>query len=274
MKMSVMRRLAGLLSVAIALGALPVGAEPRADKERSTAARQAFEDGKKAYNVGDFDRAIELWKQAYEYRDDPIFLYNIAQAYRQKGDAQKAIFFYRAYTRESPRARNRAEVEARIVELQKILDAQPPPEPPKPEPEPAPPAPPPPAPVVAAEVPEPPPPDEHPGQSLVVGGWITGGAGAAVLATGIVFALKARSISDDLEAQNKAGVPWTPALRDRESDGQRDSTIGVVGITVGAAAVVTGATLVWLGMKKNAVRHELGWRLVPEGAGLRLSASF
>src|SRR5262249_10894361 len=81
-----------------------VAAEPRPDKERSTAARRAFEDGKKAYNIGDFDRAIELWKQAYEYRDDPIFLYNIAQAYRQKGDAQKAIFFYRAYTRESPRA--------------------------------------------------------------------------------------------------------------------------------------------------------------------------
>lgn len=273
MKMGAMRRLSALLCVAVALGAPPVAAEPRTDKERSTLARQAFEEGKKAYNVGDFDRAIELWKQAYEYRDDPIFLYNIAQSYRQKGDAQKAIFFYRAYTRESPRAKNRAEVEARIVELQKIASAPPPPEPPKPEPEPPPPPPPPPAPAVTVE-PEPPPAVERPGQPLVVGGWITGGAGAAVLATGIVFALKGRSISDDLEAQNKAGVPWTPALRDRESEGQRDTTIGIVGITVGAAAVITGATLVWLGMRKNAVRHELGWRLVPEGEGVRLDVRF
>src|SRR5262249_30670262 len=153
---------------------------------------------------------------------DPIFLFNIAQAYRQKGDPQKAVFFYRAYLRESPRARNRAEVEGRIAELGKQIEAQPPPEPPTPDPEPPPPEPPPVAPPPVAVAP--PPADEvapgaHPGRPLVIGGLAAGGAGVVALAAGIVFSLKASSIQSDLEAKNRAGVPWTPALRDKESEG-------------------------------------------------------
>jgi len=271
-----LRRSLALVIATSVLLPLPASAQHKSDRERSALARQAFDDGKKAYNVGEFEKAIDLWKQAYEYRDDPIFLYNIAQAYRQKGDPPKAIFFYRAYLRESPRAKNRADVEARITELQKLIDAQPPPEPPKPEPEP-----PPPPPVVVTPAPLPPPVDEpvvsaHPGQPLVIGGLVTGGVGVAALATGVVFFLKSRSIASDLEQQNRDGVPWTQALRDKESEGKRDSTLGAVGIAVGTAAVLTGATLVWLGARKNAAAHaaELSWRLSPDGVSVGVGLTF
>src|SRR5262249_30142314 len=158
-----------------------------------------------------------------EYRDDPIFLYNIAQAYRQKADFQKAIFFYRAYLREEPRARNRAEVEGRIADLQKQLDAQPPPQP---EPEPPPPAPPPPPPAPAPRAaPAPVPVEEeaaapHPGHGMKITGLVTGGVGVAVLATGVVFALRARSIQSDLETAAHSGQPWSQELVDKESSGR------------------------------------------------------
>src|SRR5262249_7498064 len=55
-------------------------------------------------------------------KPDPIFLYNIAQAYRLSGDANKALFFYKGYLRNSPKAHNRADVEQKMQALQKQLD--------------------------------------------------------------------------------------------------------------------------------------------------------
>jgi hypothetical protein len=90
-------------------------------------ARQLFQQGSKYYDLGQFDKAIEAWQQGYDQKPDPGFLYNIAQAHRQKQDAAKAIFFYKGYLRNSPKAHNRVEVEKRIAELQKQLDAGTPP---------------------------------------------------------------------------------------------------------------------------------------------------
>ena len=50
-------------------------------------ARQLFQQGSKYYDLGQFDKAIEAWQQGYDQKPDPGFLYNIAQAYRQKQDA-------------------------------------------------------------------------------------------------------------------------------------------------------------------------------------------
>jgi tetratricopeptide (TPR) repeat protein len=280
-----LRRLTGLVGV-LQLGALATPAPAWAqhaghsDKERAAQARQKFEAGKKAYNIGDFDNAIELWKQAYEYRDDPIFLYNVAQAYRQKGDAQKAIFFYRAYLREEPRARNRNEVEARIAELQKQVDSQPPP---TPEPEP-------PRPVPASEpatqpaTPTPSAPTAeaaeadtlHPGKGMKITGLVTGGVGVAALAAGVVFTLRAKSIQSDLETAARSGQPWSKDLVDKEATGRTSSTLGLVGIGVGAAALVTGVTLFWLGARKDsAAARETEVSVVPLGTtGGALSVTF
>ena len=95
--------------------------------EDAEKARQLFQQGSKYYDLGQFDKAIEAWQHGYDQKPDPGFLYNIAQAYRQKQDAAKAIFFYKGYLRNSPKAHNRAEVEQKIAALQKQLDAGAPP---------------------------------------------------------------------------------------------------------------------------------------------------
>lgn len=275
------RCLASLLVIITVGGSAPAwAAGTPTDRERAQLARQAYEGGKKAYNLGDFDKSIELWKQAYEYRDDPIFLFNIGQAYRQKADYQKAIFFYKAYTREEPRARNRPEVEARIVELQKLLDAQPPPpeppqsravEPPVPTPESRP--------VVPPIATSPPPHDDevepiaHPGRSYKVAAWVTGGVGVGALIAGIVFSLRAQSIQGDIETAAQSGMPWSAELVDQEADGRTSATLGLVGIGVGAAAIAGAATLYYLGVRKDAaaMREAQSWivpSLQPNGGGV------
>jgi hypothetical protein len=144
----------------------------RADQSTERA-KQLFQEGTTLFNVGEFDKAIEAWQEGYKEKPDPGFLYNIGQAYRLKGDNQKAIFFYRGYLRNSPRALNKAEVEAKIAQLQKAAEGKPVAPPPTPSPAPvaptpavAPAAPTPapvkPAPVAPAPAPVAPPPVDPP----------------------------------------------------------------------------------------------------------------
>ncbi|HLK93311.1 MAG TPA: tetratricopeptide repeat protein [Polyangia bacterium] len=87
-------------------------------------ARELFTQGNTFFDLGQFDKAIDAWQQGYQLKNDPGFLYNIAQAYRTMGDAQKAIFFYKRYLSNAPKAHNRSEVEQKISALQQQLSAQ------------------------------------------------------------------------------------------------------------------------------------------------------
>jgi hypothetical protein len=87
-------------------------------------ARELFTQGNTYFDLGQFDKAIDAWQNGYQLKNDPGFLYNIAQAYRTMGDAQKAIFFYKRYLSNSLKARNRSEVEQKIEALQKQLSVQ------------------------------------------------------------------------------------------------------------------------------------------------------
>ncbi len=163
------------LILAAALARPAVATEPPSPSEQ---ARKHFEEGTKAFNLGEFQRAVTEYKAAYNAKPDPVFLYNIAQAYRLANDLTNALFFYRSFLRNAPDAPNRREVDGRIRTLEQQLAQQhaltqappntpmgpsatttpPPATKPAPEPEPAP-APPPPA-VVEKPAPTVPPPSE------------------------------------------------------------------------------------------------------------------
>jgi len=111
------------VSLSLVVAALLAVAAAPAQAQDAEKARQLFQQGSKYYDLAEFDKAIEAWQQGYDQKPDPGFLYNIAQAYRQKQDPAKAIFFYKGYLRNSPKAHNRAEVEQKIAALQKQLDS-------------------------------------------------------------------------------------------------------------------------------------------------------
>jgi tetratricopeptide (TPR) repeat protein len=120
-----------LVACAFALGvcAAPavVAAEggARTSKEAQKAAKDAYERGTTEYNLGRFDEAIKWFEKAYEGMPEPILLFNIAQANRQLGNLERAIFFYRRYLDNAPKdAPNRPLVETKIKELEELQRKQ------------------------------------------------------------------------------------------------------------------------------------------------------
>lgn len=81
--------------------------------------RQTFDEGKRAYNINNFNEALERFQRAYIGSGNPNLLFNIAQCHRKLGNKQEAITFYKAYIQERPDATNRVQVEEKIKDLEK-----------------------------------------------------------------------------------------------------------------------------------------------------------
>lgn len=139
------------LAVAATLAALIlVPARAHAESAEAQVERLANE-ATQAYKGADYNRAVELLQRAYEIRQVPALLYNLAKAYDKLGDVDHA---YEAYHRYADSAdadpRLKAKADARLVVLEEIRRkkaaaqraAEPPPtakvEPPKPAPPPGP----------------------------------------------------------------------------------------------------------------------------------------
>lgn len=262
----------------------------RAAEEPATAqARQHYLKAQKAYDLGRWDDAIAEYEEAYSLRSDPTFLYNMAQAYRRKGDAQRAMDLFKNYLVKVPDSPQRADIEERIRSLKKQLEAE---QAAKrtiePGPggtsvsAPAPVAPPPPvAPIPTAPAPaddaatpsvqaaptvipaEPAPAPSAPvatlaasapmqeNRSLRITGMVVGGVGLAAVVTGAIMGLRAQGLADEIttDAQKQ---PVGTFDKSKYDSGKTAETLQWVGYGVGAAALLGGSVLYWLGMPKNA----------------------
>jgi hypothetical protein len=94
------------------------------EESNASEAKRHYEEGTKAFNLGEFARAIAEFKATYNVKPDPLLLYNIAQSYRLAGDASQALFFYKSFLRNMPGASNRKDVEAQIRRLERQLEEQ------------------------------------------------------------------------------------------------------------------------------------------------------
>ncbi|GAB4537082.1 MAG: hypothetical protein Tsb0020_51750 [Haliangiales bacterium] len=123
-----------MLAAALALTAASERAHAQPDtsadtpeqRDQRARAREAHRQGRTAFDLGDFDKAVEYFKEAYELAPHEAYLYNIAQAYRQGGDCSNALFFYKRYVAVGGEsARNYQLVQGRIKELTescKVID--------------------------------------------------------------------------------------------------------------------------------------------------------
>jgi tetratricopeptide (TPR) repeat protein len=107
-------RSAGLRSVALAalcvlLWSPPVRAEPAAgrqsasDRARTAEARRHFQQGRQLLDAGSYAEAIAEFETALSLKPSPELLFNIAQAYRLKGDAKQALETYKRFIEINPR---------------------------------------------------------------------------------------------------------------------------------------------------------------------------
>src|SRR5688572_23436108 len=91
----------GVLLVSGSAWSQPSPAQP-AETPEEREARELYERGVKLYDIADYDAAIEDFKASYKISSAPLLLYNVAQAYRLKGDCRQALQFYKNYLRNDP----------------------------------------------------------------------------------------------------------------------------------------------------------------------------
>lgn len=223
-------RLLALLVVTVSFRAALAQPAPNA------AADAALQEGRRLYNVQDWDAAIAKFKDAYKLRPDAASLFNIAQSYRLKGDCAAAAIQYRTYRRNYPAEKNIPKVDAFIVEMDECAAKAPPP-PPVENP------PPPPSREVPVVVP--PPAGSRPLPVLRWGGVAAIGVGAVGLGLGVKYALDGRAANDDLAAACAVSCASADALA-IEDAGNRANRRMVVFTAVGGALVIGGVVMVVL----------------------------
>ena len=98
-----------LLAAALCLPSSPAraqdggGAPAPVDDPNEKRAQELYEQGNTHYDLAEYDQAIDSFKEAYKLSKKPAFIYNIAQAYRQKGDCENALKSYKNYLRLAPK---------------------------------------------------------------------------------------------------------------------------------------------------------------------------
>ena len=103
-----------LSSAALAAPAWAQGKPEDRPTDVKAAAKEHYTRGTSFYDLGRYDDAIKEFEAAYELKNDPAFLYNLAQSYRQAGKHDQAVHFYKTYLRYVPKAPNRADIEEKI----------------------------------------------------------------------------------------------------------------------------------------------------------------
>jgi tetratricopeptide (TPR) repeat protein len=229
----------------IAALAAPAWSQPakKIAPEALARSREHFRKGLAAHDAGRWDEAAAEYRAAYDEAPLPELLFDLAQVQRLAGDRPRAVASYRAYVAIAPEGvaaeearRWEAALEADIdaeerarldAELRRQLAAQ----------------------RLAEEAARPPPlllslppPVPPRGGALRVAGVVTGGAGLAALGGAAYFALRGRSLG----AEQQGLAAWDPGL---VSDGRAANRDAWICAGAGAAAVVTGAILYYLGAR-------------------------
>jgi hypothetical protein len=113
---------AALVSL-VMMTALPSRARPEtAEAQVERLASEAIS----AYRGADYNRAVELLTRAYEIRQVPALLYNLAKAYDRLGDVEHAGDTYRRYVASldaDPKLKAKAEARLQILDEQRRKNA-------------------------------------------------------------------------------------------------------------------------------------------------------
>lgn len=257
-----------------------------ADRHDVAEAKEHYKKGTKAFDLGAYDEAVNEYSLAYRLRDDPALLYNLGQAHRLAQHPAEALRFYRLFLLKLPNASNRAEVQEKVAELQRLVEQQKrtqnmPPDSVK-QPGPAS------QPVGAnarptTEASSPPvavgratgPNSEmtsarRSARTKVIAGATTAAGGLVLVVGGIVSGVLAKQASDKLTRLDQTNQPFDYRL---EQSGKTALSLEGVFLGIGAAAVVAGGVVLYLGYRQQRREQKVSFTPIgttsPAGAGLR-----
>lgn len=245
----------------------PCTKEPSAaDVEGAAGSHRA---AKAYYERGEYDKAVQLWRDAYSFDcSKPAVFLNMGNAYEKKGDKAAAVAMFETYLARAPKdAPDTGTISAKVANLKAALAN-----------EPAPAATAPTAPTAPAPAPTqpdvlPPAPGERP---YGVVPWIVAGAGVAAVGAGVVVAIigqgKVSQAEEDCggsrgkcKGQPGDGKEQIQKYIDDGNSGRTLTTTGIIVAGVGGAALAGG--LIWqFAFNKpqpTAASLERGVRLAP-----------
>jgi tetratricopeptide (TPR) repeat protein len=212
-----MTRLSHLFALVVVLGPTVAWAgDPREE------ALARFTESDARYKAGEFERAAELLREAYELYPEPILLYNLARALEGLGDVAGAVEHYQRFLASAESIEDRGAIERRVATLEAQLarqdeerraaEAQRQRE---------------------AEAPA----AQEPARWRALP-WLTAGAGVVLVGTGAIFGVRARALRDDAVSE----PIQAEALR-LEQSARSNATLANVMFGVGGAVAIGG--LVW-----------------------------
>jgi tetratricopeptide (TPR) repeat protein len=210
----------------------------------STTAKAEFAAGQSLFKAGDFLGAAKRFQTAYAEDPDPVYLFNVAQAFRLAKSCTQARDFYRKFLAAAPSAPNREKVKRYLAEVEACATSEveetPPVEPPPPP----------------RETPPPPPEPVDTGKTRRRLGIASIALGVIATGTGAVFVRRVGNLERDREALCPAPCTWSADLAAREAalqrDGDRASGLAIGAFAVGGVALAGGIVLYLTG--RNAER--------------------
>jgi hypothetical protein len=256
-----MMRTLGLL-----VGCLLAGQVAQAQE---SAADPRVGEAKTACAAGDVQKGIQLLAELYTATNDPIWIFNQGRCYHQNAQLVPALSRFKEFLRKSKGAPDEdvkdaqnyiTEIETEQQKERSLSGAA----------------------STATEATntlstQAPAPEPKPGRGLRYAGVGVGIFGVAALASGVVFGLLVRQTQSQVEDQTKNGVVDSSAISGKLTDGYRYETLQWISYGVGAAAVVAGSLLYWMGTGSDEPKSSSA-RVSPifmtNGAGASLQMAF
>ncbi|MBI4510567.1 MAG: hypothetical protein HY698_13120 [Deltaproteobacteria bacterium] len=237
--------------------------------------RELYQQAKAAFDLGEYDRAIALFKEAHSISGAPRLLYNIAQSYRLKQDCATALHFYGRYLRAEPDTPNRDKVQSLIAEMEECVQRQAMVAPTQEV-----------APIVPTgenaetrtTLPTPTslPPKDSPrnrrGAGMRVAGLATAALGGLAIGSGLYFHWRASVAASDLQVLYEKGGTWSTDFRAKEHAIGRFNTMSVVMHSAGGMAVLAGLTTYFWGMRKGRSLEDVA--IVPRAGGTLIECAW
>lgn len=213
-------RLAALL---VLIAAHPSFADGDSDDDKAAEARAADAAGRAHYRAHDYAAAIDDYRRANDALPDPLFVFDMAQAYRQLHDCAHAGELYRKYLEDRPDADNREKVERFIADMDACT------------------------PVAATEAPTPPPPPPPVGESssrtFQFMGIGTGVLGLFLVGAGAYFSIDAGHDQDQIEAACAHGCRGAD-IQALDLAGHAANRNAAITYSLGGAALAAGGVMI------------------------------
>jgi hypothetical protein len=99
-------------------------AGPAAGQDLTPTARELSDQALRQYQRGEFDAAIESFMGAFALSKNPGLLFNVAQAYRLKGDCEQARDYYQRYLNAEHESPFKLSLERRVAEMEACVTSR------------------------------------------------------------------------------------------------------------------------------------------------------